>query len=368
MFLGRGVLPPLLPTLVDSLSITLSSAGVGLSVLWVSYAVAHYPGGRFADHLTRKTPLVASVGAILCGFVLLVTVPTYPTFLLGVTLVGLGHGLYWPSSRGLIADLFVRRRSQALGIQVSAAAAGNALSAGVVVAALSVATWQASFVPTLLGLACIGFLLHRWNRESYSVSKVELDVVPTVRRLFTTRRMLVLMGSYCLFVFAWLGVMNFLPSFLHAEKDFSLTVASSAYALFYGVGIVVSPLAGNLGDRLPRLPLASGMLLVTAAGAVVFLLAESFAIVVVGVVLFAAGIWAFPPVMQASMLASFPDESMASDFGALKTVYTAVGATGPAYVGIVAQRFGYTVAYAPFGACLVVSAVGLLVVHRIDRA
>lgn len=179
--------------------------------------------------------------------------------------------------------------------------------------------------------------------------------------------MLVLAGSYCLFSSAWLGAMNFLPSFLHAEKGFSLAAASGAYALFYTVGIVVSPLAGNLGDRLPRLPLASGMLLVTAVAAVVFLLANSVVIVGVGVVLFAMGIWAFPPVMQASVLGSFPDESMAADFGALKTVYTAVGALGPAYVGFVTQHFGYTVAYAPFGACLVVSAVGLLAVHRIDR-
>jgi predicted MFS family arabinose efflux permease len=368
IFLGRGVLPPLLPALVESLSISLSSAGIGLSILWVSYAVAHYPGGRLADRLTRKTPLVASIVAVLCGFVLLVTVRTYATFLLGVTLVGLGHGLYWPSARGLIADLFVQRRSQALGIQVSASAAGTALSAGLAVAALSVATWQSSFVPTILGLGVIGLLLHRWNRESYTVSRVDLDILPTARRLFTTRRMLVLTGSYCLFAFAWLGVMNFLPTFLHVEKEFSLAVGSGAYALFYALGIVVSPLAGKVGDRVPRIPAASGTLLVTAAGAVVLLLADSIVGIGVGVVLFATGIWGTPPVLQASVLTLFPDESMASDFGALKTVFTAFGAIGPAYVGFVAQRFGYTAAYAPFGACLVVAAGGLLAVHRIDRA
>jgi len=39
------------------------------------------------------------------------------------------------------------------------------------------------------------------------------------------------------------------------------------------------------------------------------------------------------------------DETLGSDLGALRTIYFAVGSLGPAYIGTMATRFGYSAAF-----------------------
>lgn len=366
-FLGRGVVPPLLPSIVDGLRLTTSQAGLVMTVLWLCYALSHYPGGRLSDTLTRKTLVVASLGVSAAGFGLLAVTSSYAVLLVGVGLAGLGQGVFMPSSRGLVADLFVHRRSQALGIQVGANSAGSAVAAGLAVLALSVATWQSAFVPAVLGLVVVVALIHLVGREPYRVHGVDMEVRETVGRLFTSGRMVALVVTYCLFAAVWMGVMSFLPTYLQAEQAASAATASGAYALFYVAGIAASPLSGRLGDRVARLPLCAALVGVGLVGLVTILTSQWLAVTMAGVVLMGAGFFGLPPVLQSVMLGLFPDANLAGDFGALKTVYTGVGALGPAYVGVVAGRASYGAAFAGFVACLILAGAGFLLVGRMDE-
>lgn len=58
--MGRRLLPPLLPEIIETLGTTSFGAGIVLSVFTVVRAGAQYPGDRYADQLSRKTVLVAS--------------------------------------------------------------------------------------------------------------------------------------------------------------------------------------------------------------------------------------------------------------------------------------------------------------------
>lgn len=365
-FLGRSVIPPLLPSIVEDLSLTTSQAGLVMTVLFLAYALLQYPGGRLSDRLSRKTLIVASLSVSVVGCVSLILARTHATLLVGVALLGAGQGVYIPTSRGLIADLFVDRRSAAFGIQVGANSAGSAVAAGLAVAVLSVATWQAAFVPTALGFAVVIVLIHQWSRERYHVERVTFAVGETFDRLFTTRRMLILLASYSLFAAVWVGTLSFLPSYLQAEKSMTVALSSTAYALFFVAGIVASPVAGQLGDRVPRLPLCAAMSGVTLVGIVVLLVGESLPVVLGGVAVLGAGCFSMPPVLQSVLMGLFPDDSLGGDFGALRTVYTGVGALGPAYVGFVAERESFGLALVTFIGCLAVAAIGFLVVDRMD--
>jgi hypothetical protein len=63
--------------------------------------------------------------------------------------------------------------------------------------------------------------------------------------------------------------------------------------------------------------------------------------------------------MQSYLLGELADDSAGGDFGALKSLYTALGSTGSTYVGIVAGAASYEGAYWGF---LPITAVGLLIV------
>lgn len=112
---GRNAFSPLLPPIVDSLDITPLLAGVALTLLSATYALSQFPGGRLSDRLSRETVLVCAAAISGTGFFFLSLAGTYPPFLFGAAVVGVGAGAYWISLRALLSNLFVERRGQAFG-------------------------------------------------------------------------------------------------------------------------------------------------------------------------------------------------------------------------------------------------------------
>ncbi|MDX1746161.1 MAG: MFS transporter, partial [Halobacteriales archaeon] len=108
--------------------------------------------------------------------------------------------------------------------------------------------------------------------------------------------------------------------------------------------------------RVPRGLFAPTLLTVAAATLAVVLLSGSVFIAVVGVVVFAAGLMAYPPVMQSYLMDTFPTDSMGGDLGAMRSIYIGLGAFGPTYVGAVTDAISITTAFAGLVVALVVSA------------
>jgi len=353
--LGREALPPLLPTLIDALSLTGSQAGFMLSVMWAAYAVSQYPGGRLADQLTRKTVIVAGLSLAILGFVVLSMMGLFPGVLVAVGLIGLGGGAFFTSNHGLLSDLFVERRGTAFGIQVAAGSLGSASASGVAILALWVGVWQLAFLPSVALLVPTVVVLHLLVAERYTITRVDLAVRPTARRLLGTPRFRRIVVVYALFAFVWQGTMAFLPTFLQAVKDFSPALATGAFASLYVAGLVVGPAAGSVGDRFDRLWAAAGSLVVCVLGIVGLLIATRTAAVLASVLVLAVGVRSYPPVMQAFAIERFPGDSLAGDFGALKTLYVGIGSLGPFYVGSVGDLFGYQTAFVGYVGALVVA-------------
>lgn len=354
--LGRQVLPPLLPTIIDDLGITTAEAGFALTVLWGLYALAQYPSGRLSDRLTRKTLLVGGVVLLAGGFALIAQSRGYPAFVLGASVIGVGAGLYPSAARAFVSDLFVRRRGQAFGLHTAAGDLGNAAAAGLAVLALAFAGWQSAFLPVIVLLGATGVAIHLLSRETYALERVDLEIRETARRLFATARLRGLLVAYALFAFTWQSTTGFLPAYLQAEKGLDVALASGGFALLFVVGALVKPVSGLLGDRFGRVRVSVAALLLGVAGLGVLLLAEGKLAVFLGVSVFAAGLMAFPPVMQAFLMDGFPTESMGGDLGAMRSFYIGVGSLGPTYVGVVAAASDYTTAFAGLVICLVLSA------------
>lgn len=247
--------------------------------------------------------------------------------------------------RLLVADLFVVKRAEALGIQLAFGQFGSALAGGVAVVVLAYLSWRGAFIP--VGVLLLGALvfLHVWVDEPYVIEPVSFGLRDTVLRVFgsvTIRRAMV---AYVLIIFTWQGALEFLPTFLQVEKGFSPLVASGGFALVFLVGMIVGSFAGMLGDRYSKLIVAGSGVVVAAVG--LFLLTEVDSIVLISgsVIVFAVGLMAYPPVMQAYLLDTFSDASLGGDFGAFKTVYSGIGSLGPSYVGYVGGEWNYMVAY-----------------------
>lgn len=353
--LGRGVLSPLLPAIIDSVSITAFQAGGVLTLMMILHSIVQYPAGAFSDQLSRTTVLVASLAVLTLGFAVLVVTTSYWLLLTGAGLIGLGTGLYFTPQRSMLSDLFVERRGRAFGINFAAGSLGSALSGGLAIVVLARATWQQAFVPLVFMTVFVLFLLHTWSREEYVFDWVTPDVGDTVRRIAKSTELRWLIVAYALFSFTWNGIVGFLPVYLQATKALSPAFASAGFTLLFVVAMVVMPLAGNLSDSIARPKIAMAALATAVAGLSVLVLTTAVPVVFFAIMLFAVGIRAYPPVMQAHLMDIVPDENTGGDFGAIKTVYTLIGSSGPLFVGFVAGNSSYDVAFGGLLASLVLS-------------
>ena len=362
---GRLVVSPLLPEIGAAFGLSPAAEGFVVTAIWSIYALLQYPSGRLSDRLTRTTLLVAGLAAVCVGFLVVASAPTYLLLLGGAVTVGLGAGLYPTPARGLVSDLFVERRGQAFGLHTASGDVGGVVAAGLAAAAIAVATWRAAFLPVVLVLAAVALSLHLGSREGYRFERVDIGVVGTARRLLGHPGLRRLLLAYALYAFVWQSATGLLPTFLRRGKTFSPGVATASFAALFVVGAVVKPLAGGLGDRVSRSRLAPAVLGVAAVALAGVVLARSPVGVTASVVVFAAGLMAYPPVMQAHLMDAFPTDSMGGDLGGMRSVYIGLGALGPTAVGTVGGVASYAVAFAGLVGCLLLAA-GLVFTHPKD--
>ena len=350
--LGWLALPPLLPTITTDLGITPIQAGIAMSLLTGLSALWRFPGGRLADRLNRKTVLAFSLVMWLAGFSVLSIATNYPLFLLGVVLVGTGLGAFVPAAFAQLSDLFFSKQGRAFGVNNAAFNLGGIAASGLAIAALAIGAWRLAFLPVIVILLALAVLLHQWSREEYVVERVELNLVPTVRRLVFDPRIRTLLIVAALFSFVWNGAVTFLPTLLEVERGLSATIAGVAFGSLFLTGVVVTPLSGAIGDRFGNLRVVFGSVIAGIAGVGLLVVAPTPALVVLGVVTFAVGITGFWPVMTSYMMRAVPAGSKGGDYGALGAVYMGVGSIGPTYVGVVGDQLTYTAAYVGLGGCL----------------
>lgn len=358
--LGRQALPPLLPAIIEELAISPSEAGIALTAMRIAYAVMQYPSGRIADTVSRKSAIVGGMGALVFGFALVTQARTYALLLTSAALLGIGSALFFVSERVLLSDLFVDKRGRAFGLRSAISRIGSILAAGLAVVTLWVGSWRLAFVPVAVLMAGLTAAFHRTSRESYRSrvpADAELDlglgrVRESVRRVFRTPQLRWLVATYTLMIFVWEGTMGFLPTFLRVTKGFSPALASGGFASLFAVGVLVQPLSGTVSDRLERRAVAGAASLVSLIGFVLLISVDSATLVVVGIVLYAAGNMAFTPVLQAHLMDVFAEANKGEDLGTFKTVYEGLSSLGPAYVGIVAGATSYVAAFGGFIVCL----------------
>ncbi len=358
---GRLLVSPLLPAIRKDLVITSTEAGFAITVIWGIYALLQYPSGRLSDQLSRTTLLVGGLALISAGFLAFSGAPTYLTFLAGAVVVGLGAGLYPTPARGLVSDLFVERRGQAFGLHTASGDVGGILAAGAATVVLAVATWRDAFLPVVLVLLAVLLSLHLWSREGYDVSRVDLAVGETLKRFLAAPQLRWLLLAYSLYAFTWQSAVGFLPTYL-LSKGLPSAIANAGFAALFVVGAIVKPLAGGLGDRVPRGLLAPAVLAVAAAALSVVVFSSTSLVVLAGVAVFAAGLMAYPPVMQAHLMDSFPSDSMGGDLGAMRSLYIGIGSLGSTYVGAAGQFLSYDIAFTGLIGCLLLSS--LVIVTR----
>ncbi|MFC4438759.1 MULTISPECIES: MFS transporter [Natrialbaceae] len=361
----RMIYPALLPHISDAYGLTLTTAGLLLTVLWIAYAFGQLPGGILADWAGERPLLIAS-SLLAATMLALVVVADSPIVLfLATALFGVGTALYGVSRFTILDKIYPEQLGTATGATMAAGDVGNAVmppAAGFIAVVIG---WQYGFgfaVPLFL-VAAVGLWATLPRRPATATPLREYlelgDVVPTLSHPAVLRgtALLVLWGVIIQ------SFMGFYPTYLIDVKEFSAQVSTVLFGFFFALGILMKPIAGRAYDSVGvRVPL---LVIMSAAGLALVVLPYVGEIwLFVLLTAFASTLLGFETIVISDLTQRLPDGTQGTNLGALRTVYIALGALSPVLFGAVADRGYFDEAF--LGLAVLAGAVLLVVFVSID--
>ncbi len=345
------VMPPLLPLLRETFSLSFTQAGVLPFVALALSSVSQPLLGYLADRRGIRVPLMGVGFLVFAGAMLIMgSAGSYPTLLLAVVALGIGASTYHPQSATLLAYHFKNERGKAQGIH----GIGNGL--GFMAAPLLVGFLgqQFGFQPTAYLLIIPGLIgaLVVWTQLR------EPPVVGTRGLLAGVNRNIVLLTLVTgMGLGVGTGFMTWLPSYYFSQVGSYWTAGLLTAALSIAA-LIAQPIGGAVSDRIGR----RNVLLASVLGASIpltfFLLAPGIGFVVLLSVLVGFCQALMPPVsmVYASELATGERTGMA--VGIVWGLGIAVASVFPLATGALIDHWGFNntflalAAVGPFAALL----------------
>lgn len=340
----RIVYPALLPHLRTAYGLTLTTAGLLLTVLWLAYGIGQLPGGIVADWVGERILLILS-SVISAGTLTLVVIADSPFVLFAATaLFGLGTALYGVARFTILKDLYPEQLGTATGVTMAVGDVGNAVmppTAGFIAVAIG---WRfgLGFAIPLFVLAAVALWITlpstpREGSDSTSL-KDNLDIreiLPTVRQPAIAQATLLLV-LWEIILQAFIG---FFPTYLIDVKGVSTQLAAGLFGLYFALGVAAKPLAGRVYDRTGvRNPLLI-ILIMTIFGLTSLPFASNlWAFIAVTALM--SSLLGYETVVISDLTRRLPDAIRGTSLGALRTVYIILGALSPVAFGAIAD-LGY---------------------------
>ena len=353
----RMIYPVLLPYFRDSFDLSLTIAGLLVSVLWLGSAIGQLPSGVLADRYDERRVMAAGAFVVGAALALVVTAPTALVLFAATGLVGLGLSLYPIARITILSDLYPERLGSSLGVTMATGDVGQTVLppiAGVLAAAVA---WQAGlgFVIPLLLLVGAGI----WVALPAPGSSDRVSKALSAEGLHTL--LAELRGSNLgfvtfilfLFILTWQSFTGLYPTYLVEVKGLSATSAGVVFSAFFAFGVVVKPLGGAAYDRVGmRLALVAVL-----AGPVVGLALLPFVNgfwALLGVTAVVSSMLGSGAITQAYLADAFSREVRGTGLGVIRTGVASVGAAGPVLFAGLADRGYFDEGYLVLAGVLVV--------------
>ena len=345
----RLVYPAVIPHLRTAYGITLSTAGLLLTALWLAYALGQLPGGVLADRFGERTVMVTStfVSGVTLGLVAVAGV--IEVLFAATVLFGLSTALYGVSRFTILSAVYPDNDGTAIGVTMAAGDLGNALLppfAGFLAVTFA---WQFGFafaVPLFL-LAALGLFvtLPRTTSADPDETAATDELAPFARvvgtardvaRALRSRSVVVITAIQTLGYCAWQAFTGFYPTYLIDVKGFAPTTATLLFGGFFALGVVVKPVAGRAYDAYGSRVTLPTVLVIAGAGLAALPFVASLPGVIL-VTLLLSSLLGYSTVTLTHLTAALPAAVRGSGLGTLRTGYMVVGAGSPVVAGTLAD-------------------------------
>jgi len=269
-YIARAYFPTTDPTV--SLLLAFGSFGVSFLIRPLGAVVL----GAFADRAGRKASLLASIGLMTLGSLIIVVTPSYATIgmaaplliLLARLIQGFSAGGEFGSSTAFLVEHFPERKAYIASWQFAtqgastllASAFGLGLSQWLSESQIQDWGWRLPFAFGLL-IGPVGLYIRRNIDEAESFVKSDKTASP-LKTLFGTQKSLLCMAVGLMVVSTAVNYMlNYVPTYATKTLHFSGQIAFTATLLAGVILTVATPIMGLWAERVGRLPLMWGSLI-----------------------------------------------------------------------------------------------------------
>ena len=365
----------LLPFIANDLRLTYSQIGLLIAVRQFMSAVVNLPAGMLVDTIGRRDLFmtIALLGMAVPYF-LLSTTSTFWIMVVCVALGGFGSFLWHPSAITSISDMYPMRRGYGLAMHELGANVGDTLMPVLTGALLGLLTWRQVItlnvaIGVLFGILVLRVIAHARLRAPQAATRTlsPSGYLSGLRALTRNTNLMILAMVSGIRSFTQQGLQSFLPLYLVHELKHPAVVVGAYLSVVQLSGMVATPIAGSLSDRIgPKRVAAVGMLTTSLAlaGFAAIDLGSAFvgALALVGFFTYS-----MRPALFRWAIGVAPRQYEGTTVGALFTTQAMFSTMMPLVGGAIADRIGLIAVFYLIAVALVVGNLIVLMVPDLKR-
>ena len=248
-----------MPLLIETFKLDLTTAGMLMSVFAITGLILAIPAGFILQRFGPKAAGVAALGFLALGSTLGALAGAAAVLLLSRLIEGMGMGIIAVVGPAAIAMWFpLEKRGMAMGLWSTWVPAGSIIMFNSAPALATSLGWQAvwwmSTAFTLAALALFWLMFRAPVAHELAPGSALATATPAqpanLGRAMANRHIWLLSLEFMCFNLVTLAWGTFYPTYLNAERGYTLASASFTTSLIMIATLLAAPLGGWLSDRI----------------------------------------------------------------------------------------------------------------------
>jgi len=336
----------LLPSLSRGLGLTYTETGFLVTSLFVGSVLANLPSGMLVD-LTGRRIAIQIASLLLCTISLgaLGIVSGFTMLCACLGMLGIANVMWHPAAISFLSQQLPKNRGYSMAVHSVFANLGDAagpVAAGWMLPSLS---WQhTAEINALVCVICAATLVAFFGMSERQTASARR---PSAQQYWSGLALLLRSrAQWSFFLMAGCrtltqtGLLAFLPLYLAHDLGLSPFAMGLAMMALQLGGMIATPFAGILSDRIGRRPVVLAGMVSTTVVVVALTFIRDPIIYVACVSVLGFFMYATRPVIQSWQMDRSPPELLASMTGAMFMVQAMMSAIAPLIGGMLADRYG----------------------------
>lgn len=336
----------LLPSLSSGLGLNYTETGFLVTSLFIGSVLANLPSGALVD-LTGRRIAIQIASLLLCTVSLaaLGVVTGFAALCLSLGLLGIANVMWHPAAISWLSIQLPKNRGYSMAVHSLFANLGDA--AGPVAAGWMLLSFSWQHTAEINALVCIVCAIAVGAFLGRSHASADTPRRPQAKEYWSgLAALLRSRAQWSFFLMAGCrtltqtGLLAFLPLYLSHDLGMSPFAMGIAMMVLQLGGMIATPFAGVLSDRIGRRPVVLAGMASTTVVVVALTFIKDPVIYVACVSVLGFFMYATRPVIQSWQMDRSPPEMIASMTGAMFMVQAVMSASAPLIGGLLADRFG----------------------------